>query len=99
LESIAGGFDNHSELRADGAGSRLELPQLTTMVGTGRNGEVVVHASAGGVVDATALAQITGGAVQVSATGSDADGHPSLVDLTGLQSWVHSNTQRSSFVT
>ncbi len=89
-------------LIADGPGSQLDLPALTTITGpTPGNSRLIIQSLAGGRVDLRAVTQITvpSGSdaaprgVQVTATGAG-----SIVDLSGLTDFIATGKQNSSLI-
>ena len=82
VASYAGSNSNFSDrfIQASGAGSRIELPNLTTLTGgTAQGSEVFINALEGGTIDLSELTEIDGGATQVLA-----DGSGSVVDIASL---------------
>src|SRR5205823_3608170 len=76
-----GGLGNQLTLKADGAGSVLDLSHLTSVTHTGAGGssDLFIQATAGGRADLSGLAAITAGVAQFTA-----DGAGSVVDLSTL---------------
>lgn len=90
--------DRHSDFLATGAGSRLVLPQLTTISGGSRHGEMFVSATGGGAIAMPALSTIVGGTVQIEAVGADAAGNGSAIDVSSLSSWTNNSGFRDSYL-
>lgn len=76
------GFEGNTIIQATGAGSRLEFPALTTFSGGTGSAHVSVDALEGGVIDMSQLTEITSGATEVFAQGSDSN-----IDLSNLTSF------------
>lgn len=91
LTHLGGLGDSTATVLADGAGSRIEFPVLTTMDGTDRHGSVNIFAQNGGQIVMPAATDIVNGTMNISAfdTGSE-------VDVSGLQTWTDPNRQRGS---
>jgi hypothetical protein len=68
---------------ADGPGSRLELPALTSLTSTDSNFWLIVSGSSGGVVSIPNLAATTAASVQILATGAGG-----RVELPALATWT-----------
>jgi hypothetical protein len=82
VTSYTNGSNATREISVSGTGSRLELPNLTTMQGysyIGRNTDVL--ANAGGVIDLPALTTVLSGAMWYKA-----DGDGSRIQLPLLES-------------
>src|SRR5208337_4126307 len=78
-----GSWNSNRTLQASGAGSVLALPNLTTITGSTQYGSnLYVQALAGGHVNLGAATAVTGGAVNLTA-----DGTNSVLDLSALQSF------------
>src|SRR5271157_5874117 len=78
-----GSWNSNRTLQASGAGSVLALPNLTTITGSTQYGSnLYVQALAGGHVNLSAATAVTGGAVNLTADGSN-----SVLDLSALQSF------------
>jgi len=78
-----GSWNSSRTLQASGAGSVLALPNLTTITGSTQYGSnLYVQALAGGHVNLGAATAVTGGAVNLTA-----DGTNSVLDLSALQSF------------
>jgi hypothetical protein len=86
--------------RAEGAGSRLELTSLLSLInGTHLNSDVRILAEAGGVVDVPALGQIveaTSGDARQRDVGILATGEGSQIHLTGLRHFRDANPDSRS---
>lgn len=88
--------------RAEGQGSRLEMPSLLSLInGTHNNSDIRILANAGGVVDLSSLGQIveaTTGDNRQRDVGVLATGTNSVVDLTGLRHFRDANPDSRSFL-
>ncbi len=83
---------------ADGAGTKLQLPNLTTITGdpSGNQGLLTLQATNGGAVEATALTQLTtSNRVNLYADGKDGASNPGLVNVSSLASFVGHQTYGS----
>ena len=99
VTSYANEVDYAASLEASGAGSVLSLPGLTTMTATNDNDWGIdywsltqVEALAGGDVEAPALAQITGGPIQLIS-----DGTGSVLNVSALSSFSQSPTGQAYY--
>ncbi|MEM7536848.1 MAG: Ig-like domain-containing protein [Chloroflexota bacterium] len=96
VDSFAGdseGSGFFTDLRAEGAGSVLDLSNVTTMVGnTFVNDHLGIEAAEGGRINLSALTEITGGNVKVTSGGAN-----SLIDMSSLTSFIRTS-QGSSFL-
>ena len=90
LTTFAGGFDEQAVFEAAGTGSRLDLSALLVMSGDD-DSDTRVRATAGGVVDLSALVTISSGAVTFGSSGTD-----SLIDLSSLVAWTDDNPYKTS---
>ena len=93
LASYAGNSANFfTTLRAEGAGSLLDLSNVTTLSGaTFVNDVLKIEAADGGRVDLSQLEEVTGGL-----TGFTADGEASIIDLQALTSFTRTGRGGSS---
>ncbi|MCA9035909.1 MAG: hypothetical protein KDA91_12315, partial [Planctomycetaceae bacterium] len=94
LTHMGAGSDTTAVLIADGIGSRIEFPVLTTMDGTNRHGATHLRARNGGVIDMSAVVHNLDGTTLVSAFDAG-----SLIDLSSLQTWTDGNQFNHSSVT
>ncbi len=94
LPAITTYTEGSSTLLADGVGSQLVFPSLTTLEGGGFVRTVFVEAKNGGLVDLSALATITGGSTRFVA-----EHVGSKIDLAALASFNDTNGNRVSELT
>ncbi len=91
--SYAGQSNGVTRFRAAGANSVLNFPNLGTLSGGSFISTFFVEASNGGLVNLSALTDITGGATQVFS-----DGTGSQIDLTLLSTFIDTNDNRASII-
>ena len=84
-------FSAGGELHADGAGSVLALPALTSLQGATGYGDSYVNATNGGKVDLSAVTSDAGNRVQFTA-----DGMASTIDLSGLTAMADTSAYNDS---
>ena len=83
---------SHTTWRADGSGSSINLPGITTLTGNAfPNTAVIVEALAGGTIDLSGVVNIDGGHTHLSANGLNSD-----VDLSALTTFMDTGNGSSS---
>jgi|GEM_PF-5198476 len=94
LSHLAGYGDSSATLLADGVGSRIEFPVLSTRDTSNRHGQIDILARNGGVIDMPQLVAMTEGTTTLTATGPG-----SVINVSALETWFDSNFARRSSVT
>ena len=97
LTGVTGSYDTNAggnqdrQFTSDGAGTVVDLSNVTSVVGGGFIRALNVNATNGAEVDLSGVSDISGGAVNMLS-----DGAGSLVDASSLQSFNDSNNNRTS---
>ena len=88
--------------RVDGVGSRIELPNLQSIVGGGHyDTDMTIRASGGGVMDLSSLQQVLDprdGDTRQRSIQIGAEGNASLIDLSALTTIADFNTDQRSWI-